>query len=119
MKILIAEDEVVLYKVLEEKFKEEKFEVIIVPDGSAVMSMVKKNKPDIILLDIILPEVDGIEILSKLKEDKILREIPVIILSNLGEDQKIKQALKLGAVDYMVKSQHPIQEVVEKVREYI
>ena len=72
-----------------------------------------------ILLDIILPKIDGIEVLTRLKEDEDLKNIPVIMLSNLNEDEKIKQALSLGAVDYMTKIQHPINEVIEKVNRYI
>ena len=119
MKILIVEDEDILRNVLQERFEEENFSVFIAPDGKIALSLAKKNKPDIILLDILLPEVDGIEVLTSLKANDELSNIPVIMLSNLSEDQKIKQALELGAVDYLVKSQHPINEVVEKVNKYV
>lgn len=119
MKILIVEDEDVLARVLQEKFEGEKFKVTLAKDGSGVLPMVKKNKPDAILLDIMLPKVDGLEVLALLKEDEDLKDIPVIVMSNLNSDEKIKKALELGAVDYMIKTQHPIKEVVEKVNEYI
>ncbi len=119
MKILIVEDEEILAKVLEEKFENNDFKVSIVSDGEAVLPMVRKFKPDIILLDIILPKLDGIEVLSQLKEDEDLKNIPVIMLSNLNDDEKIKQALSLGAVDYMTKIQHPVNEVIDKVNRYI
>ena len=119
MKILIVEDEEILAKVLEEKFSNSGFKVSIASDGEAVLPLAKKNKPDMILLDIILPKIDGIEVLTRLKEDEDLKNIPVIMLSNLNEDEKIKQALSLGAVDYMTKIQHPINEVIEKVNRYI
>lgn len=119
MKILIVEDEDILARVLQEKFEEEKFEVSVAGDGEIAMPMAKKFKPDIILLDIILPKVDGLDVLFSLKNDEDLKSVPVIMLSNLNEDEKIKQALKLGAVDYLVKTQHPVNEVIDKVNEYL
>jgi len=119
MKILIVEDEEILAKVLEEKFENSGFKVAIASDGESVLSTAKKFNPDIMLLDIILPKLDGIEVLTRLKEDEDLKNIPVIMLSNLNDDEKIKQALSLGAVDYMTKIQHPINEVIEKVNRYI
>ena len=117
MKLLIAEDEEILAKVLREKFEKEKFTVVIVADGDAVIREVKSSKPDMILLDIILPKKDGLAILKELKASPETDKIPVIILSNLGDDEKIKEGLSLGADDYLVKTQHPINEVVEKVKE--
>ena len=119
MNILIVEDEEILANVLHEKFEEEKFKVTLARDGSLVMPLAKKFKPDAILLDIILPKVDGLEVLAQLKADEDLKDIPVIMMSNLNEDDKIKKALSMGAVDYMVKTQHPVNELIERVREYI
>ncbi len=119
MKILIAEDEDILCKVLEEKFEDENFKVITASTGDVVIDLARKNKPDIILLDILIPKLNGIEVLAKLKKDDSLKSIPVIMISNLNEDQKIEEALKLGAVDYLVKTDHPIKEVIEKVNKYI
>lgn len=119
MKILIVEDEDILAKVLAEKFEEENFKTMIVADGSAVLDAVKKFRPDAILLDIILPKINGLDVLAKIKEDEDLRKIPVIMMSNLNEDDNIKKGLSLGAVDYMVKTQHPVNEVIERVNEYI
>ncbi len=119
MKILIVEDEEILRKVLQEKFEEENFEVKTVVDGAAVAAVVKSWQPDLILLDIILPKKDGLSVLQELKADADLRSIPVIMTSNLGEDEKIKQALKLGAVDYLVKTQHPVKEIIEKVKHHL
>jgi len=119
MKILIVEDEEILRKVLQEKFEKEKFTVKTAVDGVSVMPLVKTFKPDLILLDIVLPKQDGLSVLQELKADTEFNTIPVIMTSNLGEDEKIKQALKFGAVDYLVKTQHPINEVVEKVKKYL
>jgi len=116
MKILIAEDEESLVKVFREKFEREKFSVDIAVTGDAVVPLAKKVMPDMILLDIILPKRTGLEILKELKSDADLKEIPVIMVSNLDGDEQVKESLKLGAVDYLVKSQHPINEIVDKVR---
>lgn len=119
MKILIIEDETVLLKVLAEKFENEKFDVVLAEDGEEGLLKVRGSKPDMILLDIILPKKDGIEVLKELKADPELKDIPVIIISNLGSDEKIRETLQLGAVDYLIKTQHPINEVVERVQEHL
>ena len=115
MKILIAEDEDSLVKVFREKFEREKFEVETVVTGDLVVSAIQKFMPDIILLDIILPKKTGLVILKEVKADPAIQHIPVIMISNLDGDEQIKESIKLGAVDYLVKSQHPINEIVEKV----
>lgn len=119
MKILIVEDEEVLSKVLAEKFKKKKYVVSVIANGNYVMPEAKKFIPELILLDLLLPGKHGLEVLKELKADAELRDIPVIILSNLDNDEDIKKGLGLGAVDYFVKTQHPINEVVEKVETHI
>ncbi len=79
------------------------------------MPLTRKELPDLILLDLVLPKKSGFDVLTELKADPELKNIPVIVSSNLGQDEEIKRALQLGAMDYLVKSQHPINEVVEKV----
>lgn len=116
MKLLIVEDEKALADVLEEKFKKEKYKVFVAYDGEAATASVKKNKPDIILLDLLLPKKHGLEVLKEIKADTEFKDIPIIVLSNLDTDEDIKTAIKLGAVDYFVKVQHPINEIVEKVK---
>ncbi|MBI2099269.1 response regulator [Candidatus Uhrbacteria bacterium] len=115
-KILIVEDEETLAKVLEEKFKKEKFKVEVAYDGEAAMLAAKRFKPDLILLDLILPGKHGLEVLKELKADAELKTAPVIVLSNIDSDESIKQALALGAVDYFVKTQHALNEVMEKIK---
>lgn len=119
MKIFIVEDEDVLLKVLQEKFEKEKFSVSTAINGEGVVEMVRRDRPDLILLDLILPKKNGFEVLTELKIDPELKDIPVIVLSNLGQDEDIKHAFSLGAVDYLVKAQHPLNEVVEKVNTYL
>ncbi len=117
MKILIIEDEEVLAKVLREKLEKADFNVKISSDGEDVILDIKSWKPNVILLDLMLPKKDGLEILKELKEDKVLKKIPVIIVSNLDDGDSIKKGIKLGAADYFVKSEHPINEIVKKVKE--
>ena len=116
MKILIVEDEEILSKVLEEKFKRANFDTEIAVTGDAAFPIAKKFSPDVILLDLILPKKTGFDVLKEIKSDADLKTVPVIVLSNLGQDEEIKKALELGASDYMVKTQHPINEVIEKVK---
>lgn len=115
MKILIIEDEKSLAWVLGEKLKKNGHDIKIADNGDAAMLLMKTFKPELILLDLILPKKDGFVVLKLLKNDPELSEIPVIVLSNLGEDDNIKKAFSLGAKDYFVKAQHPINEIIEKI----
>lgn len=117
MKIVIVEDEEILQKVLKEKFEKENFKVSVASDGEVAFSVIKKTQPDMILLDLILPKKSGFEVLEEIKSDASLKTTPVIVLSNLGQDEDIKRALQMGADDYLVKTQHPINEVLDKVKE--
>lgn len=118
MKILIVEDENSLARVLVEKFERENFEVKLVQTGDVVVETTKNFMPDVIALDIMLPKKNGLVVLEELKADAMLRNIPVVMISNLDNDEEIKKSIGLGAVDYFVKSQHLIKEIVEKVKEY-
>lgn len=119
MKILIVEDEDVLAKVLQEKFEKEGVKIEVARDGEVVFEVAKKSRPDLIVLDLILPKKHGLEVIKELKGDAELKNIPVFVLSNLDSDQDIKKALSLGAIDYFVKTQHPLKEIVEKVKEHL
>ena len=116
MKILVAEDEDVLSRVLKEKLEKANHEVLLVADGDAVLPEAKSSKPDVIVLDLLLPKKIGFEVLEALKDDDELKAIPVVVVSNLGEESDKKRAFALGAVDYYVKSEHPINEIVENVK---
>jgi DNA-binding response OmpR family regulator len=116
MKVLIVEDEEALRKVLQEKIQNAGFETFAAKDGVEGWDMAKDKSPDIILLDLILPKRSGFEVLGMLKQDPTLKDIPVFVLSNLAEDESLKKALQMGAEDFFVKSQHPINEVIEKVK---
>ena len=116
MKLIVIEDEESLGRVLKDKLEKEGYEVIVASDGEAGLEAIKKENPDLVLLDLILPKKTGFEVLEALKNDPEGKRFPVIVLSNLGEDDNIKKAFDLGAIDYFVKTQHPINEIIEKVK---
>ncbi|MBI5798633.1 MAG: response regulator [Candidatus Yonathbacteria bacterium] len=117
--VLVVEDEDFLVRALKDNLVSEGYTVSVAMDGEAAFDELKKKVPSLILLDILLPKKNGFDVLKEIRQSPEWQLIPVVILSNLGEDSEIKRALELGANDYFVKSQHPIQEVIEKVREYM
>lgn len=119
MILIIVEDEVSLASILKNKFEDNGFVVSIASDGDEAFPLIKNTKPDIILLDLILPGKSGFDVLKEVKSDKDTMMIPVIILSNLGEPETIDRGMSLGATDYFVKTQHPINDIIEKVKEYL
>lgn len=114
-KILIAEDEEVLLEVLEKKLKQEGFEVIAAKNGEEGLEKMKESLPDLVLLDIVMPKKDGFGVMEEMKKDEKLKNIPVIIISNSGQNVEIEKALKMGVKDYLVKTEFDPQEVIEKV----
>lgn len=117
--VLIVEDEDFLVRALKDNLVSEGHTVSVAMDGEAAFVELAKKKPSLILLDLLLPKKNGFDVLREIRSNPEYQHIPVVILSNLGEDSEIKRALELGANDYFVKSQHPIQEVMEKVKEYL
>ncbi|MBI2013357.1 MAG: response regulator [Candidatus Colwellbacteria bacterium] len=116
MKIFIVEDEAALADALDDKFKHEGYQTKVVYEGGSAFKAAKEFKPDIVLLDLLLPKKGGYEVLKEIKDDEELKSVPVIILSNLDTDEDIKKSMALGAADYFVKSNHPLKEVIEKVK---
>lgn len=117
--VLVVEDEDFLVRALKDNLTSEGYSVSVAMDGEAALVEIAKKKPSIVLLDILLPKKNGFDVLRDIRSNPEWQLIPVVMLSNLGEDSEIKRALELGANDYFVKSQHPIQEVMDKVREYL
>ncbi|EKD49205.1 MAG: hypothetical protein ACD_63C00228G0004 [uncultured bacterium] len=115
-KILIVEDDRDLVEMYETKFKMEGFDVLKVDNGVPATPMAKSEKPDLILLDIVMPEMDGFEVLKKLKASDSTKGIPVILLTNLGQEADVKKGMDMGAVDYLIKANFTPNEVVEKAR---
>lgn len=116
-KVMIVEDDALLAKALAESFITEKFEVTIVGNGLEVPDVIKKFFPDIILLDLILPGIDGFSVLRQLKEEPKTKNIPVAILSNLGEAGDVKSTKALGADEYFIKANTEIAKIIKYVKD--
>lgn len=117
--ILIVEDEPTLQKALSVALEREGYEIKSALEGELGLNLAKEVKPNLILLDLILPKMDGFEILEALKKDEATKEIPVIILTNLESSQDIEKALVLGAKTYLVKANYDLKDVIQKVKENI
>lgn len=118
-KILLIEDDSFISQMYDIKFKQTDYDFLVAKDGKEGLQMIKDSKPDIILLDIVLPEIDGFTVLEEIKKDPELSSIPVLLLTNLGQQENIQKGLSLGAKDYIVKAHSTPQEVVEKVQAYL
>jgi len=117
--VLIVEDEDFLIRALNDNLAAEGYTVDVAKDGGEAVEKIGKKKPNLVLLDLVMPKKDGFFVLEEIRKNPEWKLIPVIVLSNLGEDTSIKRAMEMGADDYFVKSQHPIQEVIEKVKDYL
>jgi DNA-binding response OmpR family regulator len=115
-KILIVEDDRFLRELIARKLRNEGYEVLEAVDGEEGLKRIKEEKPDLVLLDLILPGIDGFEVLAKAKEDPDTAQIPVIILSNLGQREEVEKGLKLGAIDYLIKAHFTPGEIIEKIK---
>lgn len=116
-KILITEDEEALLKVLVTKFTHDGFTVFPAGDGEAGLAIALKEHPDLILLDIIMPKMDGMTLLKKLRADAWGKKVPVIILTNLSDDRNIAEAMEGGVYDFLVKSSWDADDLVKRVKE--
>jgi len=114
-KILVIEDDKFLRKVIDRKLLGEGYEVVEATDGSEGVRAAEDSKPDLILLDLVLPEISGFGVLTQLKASLATKNIPVIILSNLGEREDVEKGFSLGAADYLIKSHFNPGEIVEKI----
>jgi DNA-binding response OmpR family regulator len=118
-KILVVEDETILLKALNISLLQSGYEVFSAEDGEAGLKLAKDKKPDLILLDIMLPKKDGFEVLKDLKKTSSTKSIPVIILSNLGQDTDIKKGLGLGAKDYLIKADIGIESIEKRIKKFL
>lgn len=118
-KILFVDDDNFLRKVYQSELSEQGYEVILAADGEEGLEKAQINDPDLIILDMIMPQKSGFEVLTELQSNPATKDIPVIILSNLGQDDDIKKGLDLGAVDYLVKDNITLSTIVEKVSHYL
>lgn len=118
-KILIVEDDKFLRELIVRKLSNEGYDVVEAVDGEQGVLKIKETKPDLVLLDLILPGIDGFEVLAQKKEDPFAASIPVIVLSNLGQKEDVDKGLSLGATDYLIKAHFTPREIIEKVRNII
>ena len=114
--ILFIEDESTLQKTFGDILTQDKYRMISALNGKIGLRLAKSEKPDLILLDLVLPSMHGFEVLKRLKQDPETKEIPVIILTNLEKMEDVEEAIQLGAKTYLVKTQYRIEEVMEKVK---
>ncbi len=117
--ILVVEDEKALREVLIDKFTREGMKVVAAKDGEEGLKMAKELHPDLILLDIVMPRMDGIAVLDKLREDKWGKTAKVVFLTNLDDTNRVSRAMQNDAFEYLIKSDWKLEEVVKKVKKKI
>lgn len=117
--ILLAEDDALLIRLYQKKLTHDGFEVRVATNGEEALAEVTKEKPDLILLDIMMPKMNGMQVLEQLKKEEGTKHIPVIVLSNLSADVDAEKIMELGASAYLVKSDNPPDVVVAKVKEIL
>ncbi|MFA6547435.1 MAG: response regulator [Candidatus Magasanikbacteria bacterium] len=117
--VLLVEDDVFLSGIYQKKFEMEGYKVSLADNGEKALVEVKKKKPDIVMLDILLPKLDGFAVLSKIKSDPATKDIPVILLTNLGQKDDVEKGLQMGAADYLIKAHFKPSEVVDKIKKVL
>ncbi len=118
-KVLLIEDDPFLQSMYANKFELEGFLMVVADNGVKGLKLAEKEKPDIILLDILLPEMDGYAVLENLKANDKTKDIPVLLLTNLSQRNDIQRGIELGAVDYLIKAHFMPSEVVAKTKEVL
>jgi DNA-binding response OmpR family regulator len=116
-KILLIEDESALRKTFSEVLEQEGYEVLNAVDGEEGLNLAQTEKPDLILLDLVLPKLHGFDVLRKIKENQDTKDISVIILTNLESTSDVEKAVELGATTYLVKANYSLESILEKVKE--
>lgn len=114
--ILVAEDDIFLANIHNKKLSKEGFEVFVAPDGAKALDFARTRKPDLILMDLIMPTLDGFEALRALKADPDLKDVKVIILTNLSQEEDKKKTMDIGATDYIVKSNVSFNDIIETIK---
>jgi DNA-binding response OmpR family regulator len=117
--ILLVEDDKFLAEMYANKLTSSDFNVEVAQDGAQAVSLAAEHKPNLILLDVVLPKMDGFEVLQAIKKDKALAAIPIIMLTNLGQKEEVEKGLRFGACDYIIKAHFTPTEVVAKVRKVL
>ena len=119
IKILLIEDEEIMIGLLQKKLTNEGYEVSVARDGEEGLKAMREVRPDLVLLDIIMPKMGGFEVMEEMNKDKELKKIPVIVISNSGQPVELDKAQKLGAKDWLIKTEFDPQEVIDKVKKQV
>jgi len=117
--ILLVEDDPFLIDIYTTKFKESGFSVEVASSGEQALQKAKELNPDLIVLDIVLPQMDGWEILKEIKNEKGLKDLKIIMLSNLGQKEEVEKGINLGAVSYLIKAHYTPSQVVEEIKKVL
>ena len=115
--VLIVEDEQSMQRALKNKLEHAGYTVIAANDGEGAIDALRSSKPDLVLLDLIMPKLDGISVLRQMKSDDALRPVPVVILTNLSSGDKVAEAMQLGTFDFLVKANYSLDDVLKKVND--
>ncbi|MBI5401038.1 MAG: response regulator [Candidatus Yonathbacteria bacterium] len=118
-KILLIEDDEHVAKIYEIKFSKEGYDIVLAANGEEGIEKIISEKPDLIILDLMMPKKDGFTVLEEIKKNPDIASIPVIVISNLGQQSDQDRALAIGAKEYLVKVSYSMQEVVDKAKNYL
>ncbi len=117
--ILLVEDDPFLIDIYTTKLEESGFSVEVANDGEVALRKARENKPDLVILDIVLPQIDGWEILKRIKSEPEFKNLKVIILSNLGQKEEVEKGIKLGAAKYLIKAHYTPSQVIKEIKKTI
>lgn len=118
-RILLVEDDPFLIDIYSQKLTKAGFKVEVAQNGKSALQSLQKRKPQLVILDIVLPGIEGWEILRRIKKDRSLAKLKVVVLSNLGQKEEVEKGLKLGAVKYLIKAHYTPSEVVKEIEKVI
>ncbi len=118
-KVLIVEDDLHISKVYQIQLAKEGFSIALAFDGEEAVKVMEKENPDLIILDLMLPKKDGFWVLEEARKKAKFSKIPILVISNLGQNNDQKRAMELGATEYLVKIDHSIQELIDKIISYL
>lgn len=117
--LLVIEDDLFLIRAYQVKFEKEGFNVLVATEGTSALAYLQKDPPDLIMLDLMLPGISGFDVLTEIRKNDKWKDVPVIILTNLGQEQDKKRGEEFGVKDYIVKANVKIAEVVERVKQQL
>ena len=117
--VLIIEDDSYISDMYRIKLESENFEVVTAKDGIVGIRIIEKQKPDIVLLDIVMPKIDGFSVLKTIKKNPELKEIPIVLLTNLSQKENVERGFELGADSYIIKAHFTPSEVVKKIKDIL